>query len=87
MTPPHSQRISRRTLLDFLAGVTESRVRQPTHFAAVQETQERLDEIGALLMHPMADVDAIGSWAYENTIDTVLTSVVGGTRSAYDQRS
>ena len=61
------------------------------HFTAVHETQARLDEIGALLAHPMADdammsllteqgelferMDAVGGWTYENTIDTVLTSL------------
>ncbi|MFC5788974.1 ABC transporter ATP-binding protein [Agromyces tardus] len=62
-----------------------------SHFAAVHETQARLDAIGAQLAHPMADdammallteqgelferMDAIGGWTYENTIDTVLTSL------------
>jgi ATPase subunit of ABC transporter with duplicated ATPase domains len=61
------------------------------HFAAVHETQARLDAIGGQLAHPMADdamtallveqgelferMDAIDGWSYENTIDTVLTSL------------
>ncbi|SDY52848.1 ABC-F family ATP-binding cassette domain-containing protein [Herbiconiux ginsengi] len=61
------------------------------HFAAVHETQARLDAIGEHLAHPMADdamtallveqgelferMDAIDGWSYENTIDTVLTSL------------
>jgi ATP-binding cassette subfamily F protein 3 len=61
------------------------------HFTAVHETQARLDEIGALLADPMTDaemtrllaeqgelferMDAVGGWTYENTIDTVLTSL------------
>ncbi|MRG60321.1 ATP-binding cassette domain-containing protein [Agromyces sp. CFH 90414] len=59
------------------------------HFAAVHETQARIDEIGMQLAEPMADaamnrllaeqgdllerMDAIGGWTYEQTIDTVLT--------------
>ncbi|MDO9397371.1 MAG: ABC-F family ATP-binding cassette domain-containing protein [Herbiconiux sp.] len=61
------------------------------HFAAVHETQARLDAIGEQLAHPLADdamtallteqgelferMDAIDGWSYENTIDTVLTSL------------
>lgn len=61
------------------------------HFARVHETQARLDEIGAQLAAPGDDaemtrllteqgelferMDAIGGWTYENTIDTVLTSL------------
>ncbi|MDL5350234.1 ABC-F family ATP-binding cassette domain-containing protein [Microbacterium sp. zg-YB36] len=61
------------------------------HFAAVHETQARLDEIGGQLAEPMTDaamtrllaeqgelferMDAVGGWTYENTIDTVLTSL------------
>ena len=61
------------------------------HFAAVHETQARLDEIGAQLAEPMTDaamttllaeqgelferMDHVGGWTYENTIDTVLTSL------------
>ncbi|MCS5718047.1 ATP-binding cassette domain-containing protein [Herbiconiux sp. CPCC 205763] len=61
------------------------------HFAAVHETQGRLDAIGEQLAHPMSDdamtellveqgqlferMDAIDGWSYENTIDTVLTSL------------
>ncbi|MET0976849.1 MAG: ABC-F family ATP-binding cassette domain-containing protein [Leifsonia sp.] len=61
------------------------------HFASVHETQARLDAIGELLAHPMDEdamtallaeqgelferMDAIDGWSYENTIDTVLTSL------------
>jgi ATP-binding cassette subfamily F protein 3 len=61
------------------------------HFTEVHETQGRLDEIGHLLAEPMDEpamtrllteqgalferMDAIGGWTYENTIDTVLTSL------------
>lgn len=61
------------------------------HFAEVHETQARLDEIGHALAEPMTDaamsrllaeqgelferMDHIGGWTYENTIDTVLTSL------------
>ena len=61
------------------------------HFAAVHETQARLDAIGELLATPMDDdtmtallteqgelfekMDAIDGWSFENTIDTVLTSL------------
>jgi ATPase subunit of ABC transporter with duplicated ATPase domains len=61
------------------------------HFVAVHETQARLDAIGEQLTHPLDDdamtallaeqgelferMDAIDGWAYENTIDTVLTSL------------
>ncbi|MEJ3405633.1 ABC-F family ATP-binding cassette domain-containing protein [Rathayibacter sp. YIM 133350] len=61
------------------------------HFAAVHETQARLDAIGELLAHPLDHdamtallteqgelferMDAIDGWSYENAIDTVLTSL------------
>ncbi|WP_022887608.1 ABC-F family ATP-binding cassette domain-containing protein [Glaciibacter superstes] len=61
------------------------------HLVTVHETQARLDEIGSQLAEPMDDsamtrllteqaelferMDAIGGWTYENTIDTVLTSL------------
>jgi ATPase subunit of ABC transporter with duplicated ATPase domains len=62
------------------------------HFAAVHETQARLDTIGEQLGDPGLDadsmtallgeqgelferMDAIDGWSYENTIDTVLTSL------------
>lgn len=61
------------------------------HFAEVHETQARLDEIGHRLAEPMTDaamgrllaeqgelferMDHVGGWTYENTIDTVLTSL------------
>jgi ATPase subunit of ABC transporter with duplicated ATPase domains len=61
------------------------------HFTAVHETQARLDEIGLALAEPMTDaamtallaeqgelferMDHVGGWTYENTIDTVLTSL------------
>ncbi|MGA1836164.1 ABC-F family ATP-binding cassette domain-containing protein [Herbiconiux sp. 11R-BC] len=67
------------------------------HFAAVHETQGRLDAIGELLADPaLADgaagmatmtallaeqgelferMDAIDGWSFENTVDTVLTSL------------
>ena len=61
------------------------------HFAAVHETQARLDAIGELLASPMGDdemtallseqgelferMDALDGWSFENTIDTVLTSL------------
>jgi ATPase subunit of ABC transporter with duplicated ATPase domains len=61
------------------------------HFAAVHETQARLDAIGEQLAQPMDDermtallteqgelferMDAIDGWSFENTIDTVLTSL------------
>jgi ATPase subunit of ABC transporter with duplicated ATPase domains len=61
------------------------------HFTAVHETQARLDEIGMQLAEPMTDaamtallveqgelferMDPVGGWTYENTIDTVLTSL------------
>lgn len=59
------------------------------HFADVHRTQARLDEIGLLFAEPMSDaemnrmlaeqgdlleqMDRVGGWTYENTIDTVLT--------------
>ena len=61
------------------------------HFAPVHETQARLDAIGELLAHPLdvdamsallteqgelfERMDAIDGWSFENTIDTVLTSL------------
>lgn len=61
------------------------------HFTEVHETQARLDEIGHALAERMTDaamsrllaeqgelferMDHIGGWTYENTIDTVLTSL------------
>ncbi|MFB2556849.1 ABC-F family ATP-binding cassette domain-containing protein [Herbiconiux liangxiaofengii] len=61
------------------------------HFEPVHVTQRRLDEIGEKLAEPMGDdemtallteqgelferMDAIDGWSYENTIDTVLTSL------------
>ncbi|WP_066038873.1 ABC-F family ATP-binding cassette domain-containing protein [Herbiconiux solani] len=61
------------------------------HFAAVHETQARLDAIGEQLAVPMDDaamtallteqgelferMDAIDGWSFENAIDTVLTSL------------
>ena len=61
------------------------------HFEEVHETQARLDAIGMQLAEPLADdtmtallteqgelferMDAIDGWSYENTIDTVLTSL------------
>jgi len=62
------------------------------HFAAVHETQARLDAIGEQLGDPDLDgdtmtvllteqadlferMDALDGWSYENTIDTVLTSL------------
>lgn len=60
-----------------------------SHFTEVHETQARLDEIGARLAEPMdasemdrllteqgalfEQMDHIGGWTYETTIDTVLT--------------
>jgi ATPase subunit of ABC transporter with duplicated ATPase domains len=70
-----------RSIRDILSG----------HFEAVHATQARLDAIGERLAEPMDDdemtallteqgelferMDAIDGWSYENTIDTVLTSL------------